>query len=148
MNNATLFGAAPQDDDTYFDALTRKDFVEAKISSSMVQADGYRFGPIGVANAFAITNLSNSTTPFVVQTDLSNASTLTVQNDLRLNYAGTKTLTDDSLMRRADVSALITSLGLRRSYLADIYYGDNPLDANFTIVSSPAGFVTSCNSVI
>lgn len=83
-----------------------------------------------------------------MQTDLSNASTLTVQNDLRLNYTGTKTLTDDSLMRRADVSALITSLGLRRSYLADIYYGDNPLDANFTITSSPAGFVTSCNSII
>jgi hypothetical protein len=148
LNNATLFAAAPQDDGTDFDALTRKDYVDNKVANALVQADGYRFGPIGNVNAFAITKISNSTTPFVLQTDLSNASTVTVQNDLRLNYAGTKTLTDDSLMRRADVSALITSLGLRRSYLADIYYGDNPLDANFTITSSPAGFVTSCNSVI
>jgi hypothetical protein len=54
-------------------------------------------------------------------------------------------------MRKSDIEALITSQmtssGYRRSYVAHVYYGDHPMDANFTFESSPAGFVTSIGNV-
>lgn len=58
--------------------------------------------------------MSTNLDKFVITADLPvNTTTLQVANDLRLNYFGTKTLTDDSLMRKADVQALIAAAGGR-----------------------------------
>ncbi len=60
-----------------------------------------------------------------------------MQNDLRLGYSGVKTLTDNSLMTRADVAALIASGGSTYPpyYAFRIEIGDIP--------SSPEAFTST-----
>ena len=58
--------------------LTRKDYVDNRVEGLLVNPDGYRFVPSATANAFAIEKLSNGTFPFVIQTDIGSASTITV----------------------------------------------------------------------
>jgi hypothetical protein len=58
--------------------LTRKDYVDNRVDGLLVNQDGYIFAPSASTNAFAIKKLSNGTFPFVIQTDIGSASTITV----------------------------------------------------------------------
>ncbi len=79
LNGAELYGAKVQNfETTGFDVLTRKDYVDNRVDGLLVNQDGYRFAPSGIANAFAIVKLSDSSQPFVIQTDVGSASTITV----------------------------------------------------------------------
>lgn len=125
--------------------MTRKDYVDQRVDGLLVNADGYRFAPSGVANAFAIVKLSNSSEPFVIQTDVGSASIITVQNDLRLAYSGTKTLTNDSIMRYQDVQALIAGggSGYPAYYAFRIAIGDVP--SGVESFTSTSNLITTVN---
>ena len=58
--------------------LTRKDYVDNRVDGLLVNSDGYRFAPSATTNAFAIVKLSDSSQPFIIQTDIGSASTITV----------------------------------------------------------------------
>jgi hypothetical protein len=82
MNNATIYGTAAVDANSDFDVLTRKDYVDGAIvdgiNAELRNADGYQWRVSGVANAIGFQKLSNSTFPFLLQTDLTNTSLMTV----------------------------------------------------------------------
>lgn len=66
MNNTKIYGTKAITADSDFDEITRKDYVDGEVSNLLLQSDGYKFKVSGLANAFAIEKLADSSQPFII----------------------------------------------------------------------------------